>query len=247
MATNVQCKYWVAGEDLLDEYTLLIAGTIGSGKSVLIDSLIYNLATRDCVIGIIDLKRVQYNKWDGLPHLRDLGIAKDIDSALAMIDRVISIMESRYAEMERTCSEKYNGQQIFLIIDEMAHLMSYAGVQKKLEHLMRLCRAARIGVIAATQSPNRKVIPASLWDCTTAQFGLHCTSGIQSRQIIAADYCTTLPQYGWGVLHNASGYCKYKIPMFSREDIDEQIRKAQSCAKGYHRGLFSRLFKRKSA
>lgn len=231
-------------EDMLNEYSLLIAGTIGSGKSVLIDDLIYNLATKNCVIGIIDLKRVQYNKWAKLPHLRDLGIAKDEASALALIDRVIAIMEHRYREMESTCAETYEGQALYLIIDEMAHLMSIRGVQKKLEHLMRLCRASRIGVIAATQSPNRKVIPASLWDCTTAQVGLRCTSAIQSRQIIAADYCTSLPQYGWGVMHNAKGYCKYQIPLTSREAIDEQINAAIALANAKRGGFFRRLFKR---
>lgn len=238
-------NHFVELEDILNEYTVLVAGTIGSGKSVLLDDLIYNLATTNCSIGIIDLKRVQFNKWQRLPHLRGLGIAKDEESALAMIDTVIDIMESRYVEMERTCQEKYTGRPIWLIIDEMAHLMSIRGVQKKLEHLMRLCRASRIGVIAATQSPNRKVIPASLWDCTTAQVGLRCTSAIQSRQIIATDYCTELPQYGWGILHSANGYCKYQIPILTSEQIASQVQEAvEASERVYGKGLFKKIFRR---
>lgn len=224
-------KYWTNLKMVTDEYTCLIAGTIGSGKSVMLDSLIYNLATDNVAIGIIDLKRVQYNKWNGLPHLNSFGIAKDIASALGMIDRITDIMEQRYREMEKTCEVKYRGQRIVLIIDEMADLMTYKGVEKKLTHLMRLCRAANISVFMATQSPSRKVITANIQNCTTSALGLRCRSNVESRQIVGIAGCENLPKYGWGIFWNSEGYTKLQIPLTPDEWVYERVAETKPLAR----------------
>lgn len=223
--------YWENLECITNEYTCLIAGTIGSGKSVLLDDLIFNFASQDVMMGIIDLKRVQYNKWVGLPHLRDLGIAKDINSALYMIDKVTAEMESRYRIMESTNEVKYNGQRIVLIIDEMADLMTYKGVEAKLTHLMRLCRAANISVFMATQSPSRKVITANIQNCTTSALGLRCRSSVESRQIIGIGGCENLPKYGYGIFWNSNGYLKLEIPITPDQWIQTAVNNAISLAK----------------
>lgn len=224
-------KYWTNLKMVTDEYTCLIAGTIGSGKSVLLDSLIYNLATDNVAIGIIDLKRVQYNKWNGLPHLTSFGIAKDITSALDMIDRITNIMEQRYREMEKTCAVKYKGQRIVLIIDEMADLMTYKGVEVKLTHLMRLCRAANISVFMATQSPSRKVITANIQNCTTSALGLRCRSNVESRQIVGIAGCENLPKCGWGIFWNSDGYTKLQIPLTPDEWVRERVAETKPLAR----------------
>ena len=221
-------RIWNNLDNITNEYTCLIAGTIGSGKSVLLDSIIFNLATKNIAIGIIDLKRVQYNKWSGLPHLNPLGIAKDIDSALRMIDIVTYEMERRYQEMEHTNEVKYRGQRIVLIIDEMADLMTYKGVEKKLTHLMRLCRAANISVFMATQSPSRKVITANIQNCTTSALGLRCRSSVESRQIVGISGCENLPKYGWGIFWNSNGYLKMEIPYTKDEWVYQQITESRA-------------------
>lgn len=223
-------KYWTNLDMVTNEYTCLIAGTIGSGKSVLLDSLIYNFATQDVALGIIDLKRVQYNKWNGLPHLAQLGIAKDINSALHMIDVVTAEMERRYSEMELTNAVKYSGQRIVLVIDEMADLMTYKGVEVKLTHLMRLCRAANISVFMATQSPSRKVITANIQNCTTSALGLRCRSNVESRQIVGISGCENLPKYGWGIFWNSDGYVQLQIPLTPDETVYERVKEAQALA-----------------
>ena len=222
----MQCTYWTNLEEVISEHTVLIAGTIGSGKSVLIDDLLYNISARstgDALVGIIDLKRVQFVKWQGLPHLEQLGIAKDLPSAFRMIDRVTAEMEERYRVMESKGEVKYTGTRIYLIIDEMADLMSHKGVEAKLTHLLRLCRASNIAVIGATQSPSRKVITYSIRNNVVCTIGLRCSTSIESRQIVGIAGCEKLPRYGWAYMNNAEGLCKLQIPMTDDADIEKRV------------------------
>lgn len=205
------------------EYTCLIAGTIGSGKSVLLDDLIFNLCIEDVEIGIIDLKRVQYNKWAKMPRLQQLGIAKTVDEAIDLIDWLNYIMECRYERLEKSGKVKSTEKKIVLIIDELADLMTHKGVETKLTHLMRLCRAANISVFMATQSPSRKVIPPNIQNCVTSALGLRCRSAVESRQIIGISGCEHLPKYGTGIFWNSDGYTELGIPYTPDEWIAEQI------------------------
>ena len=218
---------WENLDYITKEYTCLIAGVPGSGKSVLLDSLIYNFASENVALYIIDLKRVQFNKWQGLPQLRR--IAKDIDSALDLLDSFSDEMESRYRAMESTRAVKYTGQRAILIIDEMADLMTYKGVEKKLLHIMRLARAANMSLYMATQSPNRKVITANIQNCCTSAVGLRCRSAIESRQIIGMAGCEDLPKYGWGIMQTSdSEYLKIQIGMTSDEMIADAIKEVRA-------------------
>lgn len=222
-------KKWSNLEEVISEHTCLIGGTIGSGKSVLMDSILFNISAQglcDAAAGIIDLKRVQYNKWLGLPHLQELGIAEDITSATAMIDRVTGIMEARYSEIKASGAVKYTGKRIYLLIDETAVLLEHRGIEQKLSHLLRLCRAANICVIMATQSPQRSKgggITASIQNNITSAIGLRCRSSIESRQIVGVSGCESLPRYGKGLFWNSEGLCYLEIPMTPDEMIAERV------------------------
>lgn len=222
----MQATYWTNLEEVISEHTVLIGGTIGSGKSVLLDDILYNISaksTGDALVGIIDLKRVQFVKWQKLPHLQELGIAKDLASAFAMIDRVTAEMEERYRVMESKGEVKYTGTRIYLIIDEMADLMSHKGVEAKLTHLLRLCRASNIAVIGATQSPSRKVITYAIRNNVVCTIGLRCSTSIESRQIVGVNGCEKLPRYGWAYMNNADGLCKLQVPLTDDADIAKRI------------------------
>lgn len=226
MCRTIKVTFWKNLEPVIAEHSVLIAGTIGSGKSVLLDSILYNISaknTGDVAVGIIDLKRVQFTKWEKLPHLQEFGVAKDINSAFKMIDRITDVMEHRYKLMEEQGVVKYNGTRIYLIIDEMADLLTHKGIEAKLTHLLRLCRASNIAVICATQSPSRKVITANIQNNMVCTIGLRCRSSVESRQIIGVAGCEDLPRYGWSYMWNAEGLIKLQVPMTSDEDIAKRV------------------------
>lgn len=162
---------------------LLIAGTTGSGKSVmtntLISSLLYRNAPSDMKLIIVDPKQVEMAQYQDIPHLLT-PIITQTDKALSAMKWSVGEMERRYtlmaeekvkniadynAKIAKTASDQDTNKPnkmpyIVIIIDEMADLMMMAG--KDLEMLIvRIAqkgRAAGIHLVLATQRPEVKVI-----------------------------------------------------------------------------------------
>lgn len=162
---------------------LLIAGTTGSGKSVmtntLITSLLYRNSPSDMKLIIVDPKQVEMAQYQDIPHLLT-PIITQTEKALSAMKWAVGEMERRYTLM---ADEKvkniadYNAKiasqaskddeqkaskmpYIVIVIDEMADLMMMAG--KDLEMLIvRIAqkgRAAGVHLVLATQRPEVKVI-----------------------------------------------------------------------------------------
>ncbi|MBR2708946.1 DUF87 domain-containing protein [Candidatus Saccharibacteria bacterium] len=159
---------------------LLIAGTTGSGKSVmtntLISSLLYRNAPSDMKLIIVDPKQVEMAQYQDIPHLLT-PIITQTEKALSAMKWAVGEMERRYTlmaeekvkniadyntKMAKNENPEKEGKMpyIVIIIDEMADLMMMAG--KDLEMLIvRIAqkgRAAGIHLVLATQRPEVKVI-----------------------------------------------------------------------------------------
>ena len=81
---------------------LLIAGTTGSGKSVmtntLISSLLYRNSPSDLKLIIVDPKQVEMALYDGIPHLLT-PIITSTEKALSALKWAVNEMEKRYSLM----------------------------------------------------------------------------------------------------------------------------------------------------
>lgn len=81
---------------------LLIAGTTGSGKSVmtntLISSLLYRNAPSDMKLIIVDPKQVEMAQYEDIPHLLT-PIITSVDKALSAMKWAVNEMERRYSLM----------------------------------------------------------------------------------------------------------------------------------------------------
>ena len=88
--------------DLAKMPHLLIAGTTGSGKSVmtntLIMSLLYRNAPSDLKLIIIDPKQVEMAQYDAIPHLLS-PVITSVDKALSAMKWAVNEMERRYSLM----------------------------------------------------------------------------------------------------------------------------------------------------
>lgn len=182
--------------DALRQSHILAAGCTGSGKSVLLDNLIYShFAALDAAAVLLDPKRVSFTKWTDDNNVIMHEVAPSgIRSALRIC---CGIMDNRYAEMQYFRQEKTDKPHVYIYLDELADLMySDPDSVGYLLHLLRLGRAAGVHVVAATQDPSRKTLPASLQQNFTAVFALRCRSAIESRQIIGYKGAEDLPLYG---------------------------------------------------
>jgi S-DNA-T family DNA segregation ATPase FtsK/SpoIIIE len=157
----------------------LVAGSTGSGKSILVQNIILGIAATNrpeqSRIVLIDPKAgVDYFAFEALPHL-DGPIIDQEDEALSRLDSLVAEMQRRYAlfkEARVSNIAAYNkaaGEPlplIWLIHDEFADWMqidSYrSGVEAAVTRLGVKARAAGIYLIFAAQRPDASVFPMQL-------------------------------------------------------------------------------------
>ena len=185
----------VISKSLLDQTHVLVGGTTGCGKSTLLHSIMYTgLAMNDKWFILIDPKMTElakYKKCSGV-----IKYASTADEAVSALDVAISIMEQRQKKASRMGWSMYDGDDIYVMIDELADLMLSAKgkvIERQLQRLLQVARSARIHVIACTQAPNRKTIPASIQLNMTCVCGMACRNAIESKQLIGMNGCELLP------------------------------------------------------
>jgi S-DNA-T family DNA segregation ATPase FtsK/SpoIIIE len=178
---------------------LLVAGQTGSGKSVMINTLITSLLYRnspsDLKLILVDPKQVEMAPYNNLPHL--------LTPVINEPEKCISALKWAVAEMERrlrTMSEvgkrnivEYNTLKkeegmpyIVIVIDELADLMMMAArdVEALIVRLAQKARAAGIHLVLATQRPSVDVITGLIKANVPARIAFTVASQVDSRTII---------------------------------------------------------------
>jgi S-DNA-T family DNA segregation ATPase FtsK/SpoIIIE len=145
---------------------MLIAGATGSGKSVLLNSIIVSLLF-SCTptmmqFVMIDPKKVELSKYEGLPHLIR-PIIKSHSEAVQALEDVCAEMDERYNRMAAEGYKKASDMglpPLVVVIDELADLMltSKYECEQSIIRIAQLGRAAGIHLIIATQRPTVNVI-----------------------------------------------------------------------------------------
>ncbi len=181
---------------------LLVAGATGSGKSILVHSLLVSLLYKNSPqtlkLVLIDPKRVELSIYDQIPHLVS-PVITDNKKAVGVFRWAISEMERRYELLQRAGSrdiKSYNaahhGEEslpyILIVIDEMADLMTSYGrdVEGSIVRLAQMARATGIHLLLATQRPSVEVITGLIKANITARIALQVASQIDSRTILDA-------------------------------------------------------------
>ena len=214
-------QFFTLFEDMLQQTHILIAGATGSGKSVLINGIMHTALLQSPAkyqFLLIDLKRVELADYRSMPHT--IRYADNICSAVSALGEALNIIEDRYREMQRTGSRKYSGPCVYVVIDELADLMT---VNKKavlplLQRIAQIGRAANVKIIAATQCPLTSVIPTQVKVNFDTVIGLHTRSAQDSRNILGCTGCESLPRYGQGYYMTPAGLQLYNIPMYAEAE-----------------------------
>jgi len=177
----------------------LVAGTTGSGKSILINSFINSLLFRnspdELKLILIDPKRVELTNYNGIPHLLTQVITEPekilsaLKWAMAEMDRRYKLFQSvgvrniaGYNEMSGFQALPY----IVIVIDELADLMMFAPVEVEdaITRIAQLARATGIHLVVATQRPSVDVITGLIKANIPCRIAFNVSSMIDSRVIL---------------------------------------------------------------
>ena len=195
--------------DLASMPHLLIAGATGSGKSVMINSIIMSILMRDTPdqvrLIMIDPKRVELGGYNGLPHLY-VPVVTEPRQASSALQWAVTEMDRRLKVFERAGAReikvynkmvsdgKFADQEhppspmpyLVIIIDELSDLMMVAGkdVEASIVRIAQLARAAGIHLIVATQRPSADVVTGLIKSNIENRIAFSVASGTDSRVIL---------------------------------------------------------------
>ena len=219
--------------ELSERPHLLIAGATGSGKSVALNGIIHSLLMTQspfrCQFVLIDPKKVELVQYSRLPHTARY--ASELPDIVRALQWAVDETDRRFSVMQREGVREYSGSHMYVIIDELADLM--VTVKKEslplLQRLAQIGRAARVHVIACSQNILAQTIPTQLKCNFSTVLGLRTCNAQQSRFLIAATGCETLPDpkregKGYGFLRDGADLQKLLIYRYTEDEINMAIR-----------------------
>lgn len=224
----------------------LIAGSTGSGKSVLMQNIILGIAATNTPeqahIVLIDPKMgVDYFAFEDLPHL-DSGLIDDQETAIESLNQLIDEMNRRYRVLrenrvsdifdlnsKRTASEHL--PVLWVIHDEFAEWMMTDEYKNTVTNVVsRLgvkARAAGIFLVFAAQRPDNHVMPMQL----RANLGNRLILQVDGEGTSEIALGESGAEHLLGKGHLAaklvgeSSIITAQVPFVSSEDLEEIVRR----------------------
>ena len=173
---------------ILNCYHLLVAGSTGSGKSTLMNGLIYTALCSNPApyLYLIDVKRTAFKKFRNCsPVLRYITEVSEVERVLTQILQLIDI---RYKELDDDdFAENSTRPPVYIFIDEYADLLSRDKKQaKRIEQMLiriaSIGRAGNVHLIIATQTVLARIVTTEI-KSNLSRCALPCTPA-QSRIIL---------------------------------------------------------------
>jgi len=170
--------------DLATNPHMLISGTTGSGKSVLLHNIIANLLNYNNVdLYLIDPKRIEFS---GYESIEKINVSYTYEDAVSLLEGMLQVMEDRYNRM-RLGQNPASIKPIVIIIDEFADLILQDKNDVFYTSLCRLaqkCRAAKIHIVLATQRPSVNIINGVIKANFPARIACRVASHVDSKVIL---------------------------------------------------------------
>ena len=185
--------------DLAKMPHVLIAGTTGSGKSVLLNAFIATLLFRasphEIKLILVDPKRVELSEYNDIPHLLTPVIIEP-EKILSALKWAMQEMDRRYKLFHDAQVRNINGYNelsgfqrlpyIVVVVDELQNLMEFAPVEVEnaIVRLAAMARATGVHLVVATQRPSVDVITGLIKANIPCRIAFNVSSMIDSRVIL---------------------------------------------------------------
>lgn len=226
------------GHDLIADLSkmphLLIAGATGSGKSVMLHSIISSLVVnqKDVKLALIDPKSVELTYYEDISTLM-YPIITDPGVALQVLCDLVDEMNDRFDKMAKLGVNNivdFNAKStkpfsyVVLVIDEFSDLMYQVkkDFQKYLCMLAQKCRAAGLHLILATQRPSTDVVTGLIKANFPARISCRTTSLMDSRVVLDSAGAEKLLGKGDALIKSSTyDMIRFKGAFISPDEVSE--------------------------
>lgn len=231
---------------------ILIAGTTGSGKSVLLNSMIVSLlykatpATAQFIM--IDPKQVEMTAYKDLPHLYKPIVTSAADAVITLADACAE-MDRRYKTLaasgyKQLADASHLFPRLYIVIDELADLMltSKNAVETSIVRIAQLGRAAGIHLIIATQRPTTNIITGLIKANIPLKIALAVSNTADSMTILNHGGAEKLTGRGDAIIKTPDSITERRLQAAFTPDSDiKNIVDYYSHSNPKKSGLFTRL------
>ena len=186
---------------LVDAPHVLISGSTGTGKSILMHAIIAGLLFKyhpdELKFILIDLKIIEFEIYENIPHLL-VPIIHDETKAAGALRWIVGEIKRRFEQMRAagvrnireynySCSEEAKLPYFVVVIDDLADLMTTdycEDVENSIARISQRGRAAGIHIIVATQRPSTHIITDTIKANLPTRFCFQVRSGVDSRVVL---------------------------------------------------------------
>lgn len=219
-------------KNIRDTKSLLIAGSSGGGKSVLLSNILCSLfcysKPEECGVLLIDLKRVEFELFKDSCHLV-MPVQFEYSGACRALDLVKNEIDKRYSAMQKQGIRKATVDKfplLVVVIDEYAMLVNNDTghyIDKVVSYIASTGRACNVFIIVATQHAVSSVISNTIKSNLQSRIGLRTTNTAQSTCILGTRDCVDLLGYGdsYAMFDGVAGLQRIQTCYLSDEDIYE--------------------------
>lgn len=218
---------------------LLLAGKSGSGKSVAVHTILASIAAltapEDVRVVVADPKRVDFQCWNGLPHMGGqpalidpMAIASAMTGLAAHMDNRLNAIGRRgctgIASYNQDVGPEERMPRIVVVIDEYGDLMGRGkgaadAVTSAIIRLAQMGRAAGIHLVLATQKPLAEVVHP-LIKANTSKIACSVETGRDSLVILDALGAEDLGGAGDALVKDSGGdLTRVQVAWVSPADI----------------------------
>ena len=192
----------VSGAPVVDDLDgmphILIAGATGSGKSIMLRTILATILFRaspeEVRLILVDPKRVEFSHYNGIPHLL-MPVLVEPEKTLPAFKWAIAEMNKRYKLFQESGARDigdYNEKAeekipyILIVVDELADIMviAPAEVEKAIQRLAQMARATGLHLVLATQRPSTDVLTGVIKANIPCRVAFNVTSQVDSRVVL---------------------------------------------------------------